>query len=880
MMRAVAESLPIGTVSFLFTDIEGSTRLLQALGSDYQDVLERHAAIMREALAEYEGVEVSTEGDAFFAAFRSAPMAVAAAVAAQRRLAHEPWPVGHPVRVRMGLHTGEGRRGGDSYVGLDVHRAARIAAAGHGGQVLLSDASRSLVEAALPEGVTLRDLGRHRLKDLEQPEHLVQLMIGGLDQEFPAIRTLETPSNLPAELTSFVGRQHEVDEALDLLATTHLLTLTGPGGAGKTRLAIHIAARLQSAYADGVFFVDLAPLTDPDLVLPTVARTLGLSDQAQRSIVDLLKDHLELRYVLLVLDNFEHVLAAREVIQDLLAAAPRLKMLVTSRSRLNLYGEQEFPVPSLALPDQGAVADLHRLSQYEAVALFVDRARAAEPAFEITNENAPAVAEICVRLDGLPLAIELAASRVRLLEPGEILARLEQRLPLLTAGGANLPERQRTLRGAIDWSYELLERPQRSLFRRLSIFAGGCTLPAVEAVCNPGGELGLDTLDGMASLVDQSLLRRTTHAGGETRFGMLQTIREFGHDQLETEGSLDEIGLRHLRYFRDLAELGEPQFVGPDQTGWLERFDREQDNVRSALSRAVDANQGDEGLRLAAALWRFWFQHGYLREGRSWLEQIIGLEPDAASAPRAKAFIALGGLTYWLGDVDATEAAYESAVRLYRELEDHEAEAEALYNLAYVPIMRGNLDTSRKRFEKSLAVAREIGRADLVAKNQLTLGIAIRQAGDVHAGHSLVEQAVKYFRDSDDSFQLAWGLGEMATAYHMLGERGARQAAYLESLGLFAEAGSLPGIGARLELIAVFASSDGLHAQAVRMMAAADALTETTGATAPWILTPSRNVEGPARREIGDQAVEEALAEGRQMTIDQAIAYARTIANS
>jgi hypothetical protein len=380
--------------------------------------------------------------------------------------------------------------------------------------------------------------------------------------------------------------------------------------------------------------------------------------------------------------------------------------------------------------------------------------------------------------------------------------------------------------------------------------------------------------------VDQSLLRRMAHAGGETRFGMLQTIREYGRDQLDADGSADEIGLRHLRYFMELAERGEPHFVGPDQTGWLERFDREQDNVRGALSRAVDAKAADEGLRLAAALWRFWFQRGYLREGRTWLEQIIGIEPDAASTPRAKAFIALGGLTYWLADGDATEAAYESAVRLYRELEDTEAEAEALYNLAYVPIMRGDLDASRKRFEKSLAVARQIGRADLVAKNQLALGIAVRQTGDVLAGHSLVEQAVKYFRDSDDRFQLAWGLGEVAASYHMLGKRAARQAAYLESLGLFAQAGNLPGIGASLETIAVFASSDGLHAQAVRMMAAADALTETTGATAPWILTPSRDVEGPARRAIGDQAVEEALAEGRGMTIDQAIEYARMIASS
>jgi predicted ATPase/class 3 adenylate cyclase len=876
----VPDSLPIGTVTFMFTDIEGSTRLLQGLGeTPYRDVLERHAALVRHALVEFDGVEVSTEGDAFFAVFRSSTKAVLAAVSVQRMLAEERWPDGHAVRVRIGLHTGEGRIGGDSYVGLDVHRAARIGAAGHGGQILLSNASRALVETSLPEGVTLRDMGTHRLKDLDQSEHLAQLVISGLDQEFPTIRTLETPSNLPVELTTFIGRQSEVDEASALLATIRLLTLTGPGGTGKTRLALRIAAGRRSAYGDGVFFVDLAPLTDPALVAPAVARSLGLSEQPQRPIIELLKEHLESREVLLVLDNFEHLLAAGEVVEDLLAAAPRLKVLVTSRSSLNLYGEQEFPVPPLTLPDPRAVGDLERLSQYEAVALFIERARAAKPAFRITKENAPGVAEICVRLDGLPLAIELAASRVRVLEPGEIQARLEQRLPLLTTGASNLPERQRTLRGAIAWSYELLDPPHKLLFGRLAIFAGGCTLEAAEAICNPGGELGLDSLDGMASLVDQNLVRRMAEAG-ETRFGMLETIREYGRERLEADSSLQHIGRRHILYFKDLAKLGEQHFLGPDQISWLDRFEREHDNVRAALSHAVVTGQAHEGLQLAAAVWRFWFQRGYLREGRAWLAQLIELQPDSVSAGRAKAFVALGGLTFWLGDADATELAYETAQRLYGELGDREAQAETMYNLAFVPVMRGDLNASRERFRKSLAIARDVGRADLVAKSQLPLGITLREGGDPNAALSIFQEAVTFFRETNDRLQLAWALGEMATTHHAMVQGSAAWKGFLDSLGLFADARNLPGIGGSLEIGSLFESAEGRHVEAVRLTAAGAALRETTGAASPRMFTPQRDVEDAARRVIGDEAVENALAEGRRMTLDEAIDYARNLAKS
>ena len=875
----VPASLPIGTVTFLFTDIEGSTRLLQALGADYQDVLERHAAIVRRALAQHDGVEVSTEGDAFFAVFRSVAGAVAAAVSAQRALAQEHWPGGHRVRVRMGLHTGEGRLGGDSYVGLDVHRASRIAAAGHGGQVLLSAASRVLVETKLPEGVTFRDLGAHRLKDLDQPEHLVQLNIAGLDQQFPPIRSLETPSNLPAELTSFVGRQREVDEASKLLATTRLLTLTGPGGTGKTRLAIRVAAGLSSIFGDGVFFVDLSSLTDPALVGATVARTFGLSDQADRPIIELLKEYLESREILLVLDNFEHLLAAGEVVQELLAAAPRLKVLVTSRSTLYLYGEQEFAVPPLALPDPRAPADLARLSQYEAVALFIERARAARPAFSITNESAQAVAEICVRLDGLPLAIELAASRIRMLEPTEILARLQQHLSVLSTGASNLPARHRTLRGAIDWSYQLLNPAEQTLFARLAIFAGGCTREAGDAVCNPSAELGLDTIDGIAALVDHSLVRQTAD-GRESRFGMLETIREYGHDRLAANDGLDAIGRRHLRYFKDLAAMGERHFVGPEQAGWLDRFEREHDNVRGALRRAIDTDEADDGLQLAAALWRFWYQRGYLREGTAWLKELIGLRPDVASAARAKAYVALGGLAYWLSDAVTAQAAFESAVRLYRELRDRDGEAEAMYNLAFVPVMHRDLDASVGLFQESLALARDVGRADLIAKSEHALGIALRQAGDVQTGLPLLERAVAFFRKGDDRHQLVWGLGEMAIAYHMLGQRQEAWAAYRETLDLVTEARNLPGIAASLELIAMFESSEGRHVEAARMAAAAAALREETGATGQLMSSAQVDVTQVARGVIGEEAVELALADGRGLTLDEAIECAGILASS
>ena len=466
----------------------------------------------------------------------SAPTAAIAAVAAaQRALAAHVFPDNAVIRVRMGLHTGEASLGseatGADYVGYDVHRAARIASAGHGGQVLLSEPVSLLVRDALPAGVTLRELGEHRFKDLGRPERVLQLVIDGLPADFPPIRSLNAvPNNLPMQVTSFVGREREIAEGVKLFQQARVLTLTGPGGTGKTRLSLQIAAQVAHQFPGGVTFVALAPISDPELVAPAIVEAMHL-EAGSAPPRDRLLQHFRDRQALLVMDNFEQVLAAATLVADLIRACPGLKVIASSRGPLRISGEQEMPVPPLALPDPGAPAE--RVSQYEAVRLFIERAVAVKPGFAVTNENAPAVAEICARLDGLPLAIELAAARIKLLPPAAILTRLQSRLGLLQSSARDLPDRQKTLRGAIAWSHDLLDEPGRRLFARLAVFAGGGELDDVEAICG-GDDLGIDVLDGLEALVDQSLVRQEEH-DGEARAIMLETIREFALEQLAAE---------------------------------------------------------------------------------------------------------------------------------------------------------------------------------------------------------------------------------------------------------------------------------------------------------------------------------------------------------
>ena len=639
---------PSGTVTFLLTDIEGSTVLLERLGPAWGATLDAHHDLLRAAIESGGGQQVNTSGDGVFAVFARPPDAVAAAATAQRALAAADWPEGVRLRVRMGLHTGEAERAGQDYAGLDVHRAARISAAAHGGQVLLSAATQTLSERALPEGVRLRDLGEHRLKDLSQPERLYQLCIDGLPVEFPPPRTLdEWRDALPAQPTTFIGREREVAEALALLEPTRFLTLTGPGGTGKTRLALRVAAESAEAARSRAVFVALAALEDPSLVAPTVAAAVGVQAEIGRPILATLTSHLAGMEVLLVLDNYEQLLAAAPLVGELVAAGPRVRALVTSRAPLRVAGEREYQVRPLALPEASAAATLEELAESEAVALFVERARAIEPGFALGPENAAAVAAVCAALDGLPLAIELAAARVRLLPPRAILERLGASLSLLTGGPRDQPERQRTLRGAIQWSHDLLDPDGQTMFRRLAVFAGGWSLEAAEAVCTPAGAEGLDTLETLDALVRHSLARRDDGAP-EPRFRMLQTIREFGLERLAESGEELEIRERHAQFFLTLAEEAAGELTGPGQAAWLDRLAWDHDNLRGALRWSVDADRAETGLLIAAAIWRFWQLRDHLAEGEARLTELLAAPSAAAATPaRAAGADALASIVYW-----------------------------------------------------------------------------------------------------------------------------------------------------------------------------------------------------------------------------------------
>jgi predicted ATPase/class 3 adenylate cyclase len=870
--------LPTGTVTFLFTDIEGSTGLLQTLGTRYAAVLDEHAAIVRRAVSDDGGVEVSTHGDAIFVAFRSPLAAVRAAAAAQRGLAAHDWSPGPPLRVRMGVHTGEGTLGGDDYVGIDVHRAARIADAAHGGQVIVSDATRGLVEHTLPAGASLRDLGPHHLRGLADPERLHELVVEGLESDFPPPRTLDArPSNLPPQLTSFVGREAEITEVERLLGQTRLLTLTGPGGSGKSRLALRVAADLLLQYRDGSCFVDLAPVTDPALVPAAVANALGVPESPGRPILDEVKDHLRHRELLQVVDNFEQVAEAGPVIEELLVAAPKLRTMVTSRVVLSLRGEQEYAVPPLHVPDPGRLPlDLSALTAVEAVRLFTERAQAASPRFALTEQNAPVVAEITARLDGLPLAIELAATRTKVLTPEQILSRLRRRLSILTSGSRGLPERQRTLRAAIAWSYDLLDPVERRLFARLSVFTGGWTFESAEAVCDPE-ELGVDALDGLTSLVDKSLIRRVEAPGRPARFSMLETIREFGLEQLEASGELEPVRGRHAEHFLRLAEEAEPHLTGEDQGEWLDRCDQEHANIRAALRWAVETGDAGRAQSAAGALWRFWQQRGHLTEGRRWLDEVLALPSGKGrTSARAKALTGAGGIAWWQEDIAAARGFYQEALAIERELGDPARTAEALYNQAFVAGAAGEFDTAVGLFEESIELFRRAG-DELGATRALWMS-AVRDmaAGDWEGPVARAEETVATWRRAGDRFNLADALTWLAVVYARVGRPADAHATVLEALQLFRELGSAMGNVSVVLSLSYLARWEDRYEDALRLAGAAESLREQVGGRAPldFLAGFLGDPEAEARAHLPEEAAQRAYQEGRTMSADEALAHA------
>ena len=814
--------LPTGTVTLLFTDIEGSTRLLDELGERYVDVLAEHHRLLREAFERHGGVEANTQGDGFFVVFSSATAAVAAAAEAQRSLSSG------PVRVRMGLHTGEPRLTDDGYVGLDVHRAARIGAAGHGGQIVISETTQSLLDGEFD----LRDLGEHRLKDLGAPIRLFQL---GRD-EFPPLRSL-SQAQLPVEPAALLGRKRELGDLLRLLGRdrVRLVTLTGPGGIGKTRLAVAAAGELVESFGEGAVLVELAAVREPGLVLPTIAEELGGEGDAAAQIAA--------RELLLVLDNLEQVVEAAGEIGRLLGACPNLSVLATSREPLKIAGEREFP--------------LRPLAEAPAVELFRQRAEAVLPGFSAGYDR---LAEICRRLDSLPLAIELAAARVKVLPPGELLTRLDRRLPVLTASRRDLPARQQTLRATIEWSYELCSAEEQRLFARLAVFSGGFTLEAAETVCDA-------TLDTLEALLDKSLVRRE----GD-RFSMLETIREYAAERLEESGERDRVMPRHLWYLAKLAEATETEWVGPAARELHERFQTEWENVRSALGWALESGETELGLRLAGSLTTVWLDRNVAVEGERWFRELLENSEGVDRFVRAKALVTASNVAGVRGNIDSAMAWSEEALAEFRELGSEAGIAWTLANLAIAPLEEGRLDEARSMLEEAEALHLKLNSPRGVRRVRHLLGQQAFAAGDVERGRLLLRESTDLSLAADDKFGAASSLHTLGDVELVSGEIDAAETAYEDALRLAWDSSSdrlvcycLAGLGA-------VAAEQGNAERAALLWGFAEAYEERLRFTMRWRSEYAERLDPVAaahpqqheagrRLDMGD-AVEAALSPG------------------
>jgi predicted ATPase/class 3 adenylate cyclase len=811
---------PSGTVTFLFTDVEGSTTLLAQLGNDrYAAASEDHRRLLRAAFARYQGYEIDWEGDGFAVAFQRAAEAVAAAEEAQRALAAHPWPDGRTFLVRMGIHTGEPLLAPPKYVGLDVHLAARITAAAHGGQVLLSKATRDAID--VPNSVV--DLGEHRLKDIAGPVSIFQLG----DGSFPPLRTISN-TNLPRLASSFVGRQRELSEVIARLESARLLTLTGPAGAGKTRLALEVAASLVPDYKAGVFWVGLAALRNPALVTGTISRVLGAQDD--------LAEHIEEREMLLLLDNFEQVIDAAPELSALVHACPALTLLVTSRELLRVQGEAEYPVPALA--------------ESEAVQLFCERARI-EPSTD--------VAGLCARLDNLPLAVELAAARSNVLSPRQILERVSQRLDLLH-GGRDADPRQQTLRATMEWSYDLLSEEERRLFRRFSVFAGGCTLEAVEVVC----AANIDTLQ---SLIGKNLLRFSNE-----RYWMLATIRDFALGLADED--TEDIRRAHAHWYLALAERAARELFGSKQAFWLELLEREHDNLRAALTWGHETGNLEQALQLTVALRSFWFMHGHISEGRRWFELAL----ESCGRPldlRARAFGSACVFAAKQGDLAHARELAAQGLALSRKLGDPRGTAILLRDSGAAAAIAGDHAAAEAFYEEGAELFRELGERPLLASLVANLGDLAFRKGDLELAEERMREGLALQRELGEMYGVAISLHNLGfIALHEGRFEDARET-LAESLVLAHDLGYADSLANAFEGLAAVAAARGRWDDAARLVGRAEAIREASAigldSAEQAIHEQTLATLGAARSE---DEIEEGRSAGRAMTDEAAMAIA------
>jgi predicted ATPase/class 3 adenylate cyclase len=802
------------TVTLLFSDIAGSTRLLATLGPDYAGLLADYRRLMAEAAQDEHGTLIDTAGDGLFYSFPTARGALTAALTAQRAFRTHAWPAGSQVEARMGIHTGEPITSDTSLVGMDVHRAARICAAGHGGQVLLSVTTHELLGGP-PADVILRDLGEHHLKDLDRPERVYQATVSDMPAEFPPLRSLENwPNNLPRQLSTFVGREDALAAVSAQLGTTPLLTLVGPGGVGKTRLALEAAAQAMDAFPDGAFVVELAALAEGGLVPETIASTLRVREQPGVPILTTLAQQIGDRRLLLIFDDCDHVLeAVAGAVDDLLRACSGLRALSTSREALGIAGESLYPVASMALPAPEAVVSvqsLEAIAQVEAVRLFVDRATAVQPGFALSERNVGAVAQICRRLDGIPLAIELAAARVRALPPEQIAARLDDRFRLLTGGSRMALPRHRTLKAAMDWSYELLTDVERVFFVRLAVFAGSFDLEGAERVCAGDPVDAIDVLDLLSRLIDRSLVV-LEETPTDARYRLLDTVQQYAAERLAEEDPAGTVAARQRAHMLWLVEqLAPTLFAGPQAAASAERLALDHENLRAALQSADgDPDGAADELRLAGNLWRYWELGGHLAEGRSWLGRALARTDGEVSELRANAMSGMASLAAQQGDLDAADAGHGAALAVNRQLGKPAGIAYAASNAAHIAAERGDFERARALYEESIGLTREMDDERATAIGVMSLADLLGRQGQATEARRLFDEAVATFRGAGDPFGLALALGRDATFSLSVGDTADAKAKHEEALETHRRFGDGRGVARTLVFLGDIAAVEG-----------------------------------------------------------------------
>ena len=921
----VAE-LPSGTVTFLFTDIEGSTKLWERYPGEMKLVLARHDDILRQAIESNGGRIIKHTGDGVHAAFDTGVGGVHAALSAQQALHNAGWEeIGpHGLRVRMGLHTGEAEERSGDYYGPALNRAARLMSVAHGGQTLISSATAELVRDQLPPEASLRDLGEHRLRDLVRSEHVFQLLHPALPADFPPLQSVDVfPNNLSIQLTSFIGREDAIEEAEARLLSARLLTLIGPGGTGKSRLAMQLAADVLPRFSDGVWVVELAPLSDPALLLSAIASVFGVRQQPTMPLIQILIDFLRAKSLLIILDNCEHLVeACARLANELLHACPELKIVASSREALGISGEVIYRVPPLSLPDPATTAP-EAIKQSESVQLFVERASAANPRFTLTEHNAPAIAQVCRRLDGIPLAVELAAARATMFSPDQIASRLDDRFRLLTGGDRTALPRQQTLRALIDWSYDLLSDDERTLFRGLSVFAGGWSFEAAEAICPE-----LDVLDLLAQLVNKSLVI-VDDENDLPRYGFLETVRQYARDELLKSGEAEVVRNRHLAHFRNLAEMAKhplsTEGAHPGALEWINRLEMEYDNIRAALNWAIEYDP-EAAVVMGNALYAFWFRRGYEEEGRAFLQEALdrleAVSPlSGETSIDRKTLIATGllsliSLAFSHGDSRHAAAAAEKCIRLARELGNLSLQARALAYLFTVKLAAGELQGLNESIEEGIRVARQSEDKLAIAMLLGLMGSRMEMAGyDVETARAYSKQGLELMRESGNRWGLAMTLlgtgmaarhrgdfeqarlnlatirplfiemgdmhrsnmvqSELAHIERAEGHLATAEAMYRETIREWQRLGHRAAVAHQLESLAFLAKAREQGERAARLLGAAEALREQVQ-IAMTVMERALYDREVAELRAGMEAERfgSCWAEGRALTMGQAVEYA------